>query len=137
MAYDAKNINPLDLKPSTAIGVALPFSGQNVFTSVYTTQEQLKYNIINYLLTDKNERVFEPNFGAGLRSRIFEQITEDSMEELEGRIRSDVQNYFPNVDIVTLEVLPVYDQNLINVTFSYKIINTGQVDLITINFENG
>ena len=48
MAYGVKQISPLDLKPSTAIGVGLPFSAPNVFSSVYTTKDQIKYNLINY-----------------------------------------------------------------------------------------
>ncbi len=137
MAYGAKNINPLDLRPSTAVGVALPFAGQNVFDSVYTTQDQLKYNIINYLLTDNGERVFEPTFGIGLRREVFEQITDSRVAELEGLIRSGVENYFPNVEVVDVKITPFYDQNLLNITFTYNIVNTGQSDQITINFENG
>lgn len=137
MAYGVKNINPLDLRPSTAIGVALPFSSPNVFDSVYTTQDQLKYNIINYLLTDNGERVFEPTFGIGLRRELFEQITDSRAVELQGMIRSGVENYFPNVQVVDIKVIPFTDQNLINITFTYNIINTGQTDQITINFENG
>jgi phage baseplate assembly protein W len=72
MAYQVRNINPLDLQPSTGIGVSIPFSSKSVFTTVYTTQEQLKYNIINYLLTNRKERVFVPNFGAGIRDLLFE-----------------------------------------------------------------
>ena len=60
MAYGLKKISPLDLRTSTAIGVNIPFSAQNVFTSVYTTKEQTKYNLINFLLTDKGERPFSP-----------------------------------------------------------------------------
>jgi len=51
MAYGLKKISPLDLKPSTGIGVKIPFSSDAVFQSIYTTKEQTKYNIINYLLT--------------------------------------------------------------------------------------
>jgi hypothetical protein len=57
MAYNLRNINVLDLKPSTGVGVAIPFSNRTAFTTVYTTKEQLKYNIINFLLTDKGERM--------------------------------------------------------------------------------
>ena len=39
MAYGLKQISPLDLKPSTAIGVKLPFDAENVFSSVYTTKD--------------------------------------------------------------------------------------------------
>ena len=50
MAYNLRNINVLDLKPSTGVGVSLPFSNTTAFTTVYNTKDQLKYNIINYLL---------------------------------------------------------------------------------------
>ena len=137
MAYQARNISPLDLKPSTAIGVAIPFSAPGVFTSVYTTQDQLKYNIINYLLTGRRERVFQPNFGAGLREQLFEQITDDSIATIESTIRTGVENNFPNVNVTQIQVTPAYDQNTINILFSYSIANTGQTDQISLNFENG
>lgn len=137
MAYNAININPLDLRPSTAIGVSLPFSGQNVFDSVYTTQDQLKYNIINYLLTDTGERVFEPTFGLGLRRELFEQITDTRAAEIQSMIKTGVENNFPNVEVVDAKVTPFPDQNTLNITFTYRIVNTNQSDEITINFENG
>ena len=137
MSYQARNISPLDLRPSTAIGVSIPFSSPTLFTSVYTTQEQLKYNIINFLLTGKRERVFNPGFGAGLREQLFEQITTESIATIESNIRSGVEANFPNVNITQLAVTSTYDNNTINILFSYSIINTGQTDQISLNFENG
>jgi phage baseplate assembly protein W len=137
MAQQPVNINPLDLKPSTAIGVSIPFSAPNVFTSVYTTQEQLKYNIINYLLTNKGERLFQPNFGANIRNQLFEQITPQAADEVEGVIRAGVEAYFPTVVIQELKVIPYGDTNSININFTYNITNTGQSDQISLNFENG
>lgn len=137
MSYVVGNINPLDLKPSTAIGVSIPFSAPNVFTSVYTTKDQLKYNIINFLLTGRRERVFRPTFGAGLREQLFEQITEDSIATIENNIRTGVEANFPNVITTEVKVIPLYDQNTINVLFSYSIVNTGQLDQIFLNFANG
>lgn len=137
MSYGAKNINPLDLKPSTAVGVSIPFSTPSVFTQVFTTQEQLKYNIINFLLTGRKERVFQPNFGAGLREQVFEQITLDNNTVLESNIKNGVETYFPNVIVTEVKVQPLYDQNTINILFSYTITNTGQTDQILLNFENG
>jgi len=137
MAYQAVNINPLDLKPSTAIGVSIPFSSPGVFTSVFTTKDQIKYNIINYLLTGKRERVFQPLFGAGLREQLFESITTESAYKIESTVRSGVEAYFPNVIIDTLKVVPNYNNNTINIVFSYSIANTGQTDEIILNFANG
>ena len=68
MAYGLRNINVLDLRPSTGVGVGLPFNAPGVFRTVYTTKEQIKYNLINFLLTDKRERIFNPTFGADRKS---------------------------------------------------------------------
>jgi len=137
MAYQVRNINPLDLKPSTGIGVAIPFSSKSVFTTVYTTQEQLKYNIINYLLTGRKERVFSPNFGAGLRDLLFENITQESLQNVETTVRSGLEINFPNINITQLFITSDIDTNTININFSYEIINTGIQDEININFQNG
>jgi len=97
----------------------------------------LKYNIINFLLTGRRERVFRPNFGAGLREQLFEQITDDTIATIEANIRIGVEANFPNVLTTSVQVKPLYDQNTINVLFSYSIVNTGQLDQIFLNFANG
>lgn len=137
MAYQVRNINPLDLKPSIGIGVSIPFSTKSVFTTVYTTQEQLKYNIINYLLTGRKERVFNPNFGAGLRDLLFENITSRNIQDTELSIRSGLEINFPNINVSELFIKPEPDNNTIVINFSYVIINTGIEDEININFQNG
>jgi phage baseplate assembly protein W len=137
MAYQVRNINPLDLKPSIGIGVSIPFSTKSVFTTVYTTQEQLKYNIINYLLTGRKERVFNSNFGAGLRDLLFENITLRNIQDTELSIRSGLEINFPNINVSELFIKPEPDNNTIVINFSYVIINTGIEDEININFQNG
>jgi phage baseplate assembly protein W len=133
MAYNLKQINVLDLRPSVGVGVALPFNTPAVFQTVYTTQEQLKYNIINFLLTNNRERIFNPNFGANIRSQVFEQITNETADTLELLIRNGIAQYFPNVAITELTFGGDPDQNLLTIQFSYTLTNTGQSDTITIN----
>jgi len=137
MAYGLKQISSLDLKPSTGIGVKLPFSSTSVFTTVYTTKEQTKYNIINFLLTDKRERPLNPNFGAGLRSKLFEQISESTMSELEVYIANQVENNFPNIKVMELTVTGDPDRNSINIQFSYRITTTSETDTANIMIQNG
>lgn len=133
MAYNLRNINVLDLRPSTGVGVALPFDAPGVFRTVYTTKEQLKYNIINFLLTNKRERIFNPNFGADIRSKLFEQITPETLDELDTLIRTGVQQYFPNVVISDLSFGGNPDENLLTIQFSYTISNTGESDNVIID----
>jgi phage baseplate assembly protein W len=133
MAYNLKQINVLDLRPSTGVGVALPFNTPAVFQTVFTTREQLKYNIINYLLTNNRERIFNPNFGANIRSSVFEQITTETADALDIQIRNGIAQYFPNVAITDLTISGEPDQSLLTIQFSYTLTNTGQSDNITIN----
>lgn len=137
MAYNLRNINVLDLKPSTGVGVSIPFTNRTAFTTVYTTKEQLKYNIINFLLTDRRERIFNPTFGAGLRSRLFEQITQESNDALKLSIQTSVENYFPSVQVNNLQVISSPDESLISVQFSYTITTSNETDNILLNIQNG
>jgi phage baseplate assembly protein W len=133
MAYGLRNINVLDLKPSVGVGVQLPFSTAGVFQTVYTTQEQLKYNIINYLLTNPRERIFNPSFGAGIREAVFQQLTTETLDILENKIRTGIAQHFPNVVIKKLTFGGNARENELIVNFSYLINNTGQTDNITLN----
>lgn len=136
MAYGLKKISPLDLKPSTAIGVALPFSAENVFTSVYTTKDQIKYNLINYLLTDPRERPFNPTFGAGLRARLFEQIGATTFDDIEQSLKTQIQSIFPQIEILQLSVTGEPDYNSINIKFSYRLLRSNENDSVTLTIQN-
>lgn len=135
MAYGLKKISPLDLQPSTAIGVKIPFSNKNVFTSVYTTKEQTKYNLINYLLTDRRETPMVPNFGAGIRYMLFEQMTDDVLDRLEIYIRSGIESNFPNVLIKELFLESNPDESYFSINLSYVLKNSNQEDTVTIKID--
>jgi len=136
MAYGLKQIPIADLKPSMALGVAIPFQASNVFTSVYTTLEQTKYNIINFMLTDRRERPFNPNFGAGLRSRLFEQITQDDLDSLKQTISNQIEAYFPNILINSLNIIGNPDDNSISITVTYSLKNIKSSDSLVLKIQN-
>lgn len=136
MAYNIKKISPLDLKPSTGIGVKIPFETPTAFQTVYTTKEQLRYNIINFLLTDPRERPFAPNFGAGLRSRLFEQIENTTVDDIRTSLISQLENAFTAIDVTEMEVLGQPDTNSINIKFSYTIKNTREDDDVLLTIQN-
>ena len=74
MAQIISNKYPIDSEARKAIGFSLPINGNAVFNPTYQTKDQIKANLINYLLTNRGERVFNPNFGADLRSLLFNNI---------------------------------------------------------------
>lgn len=135
MAYNVQRINPLDLQPRKAVGVALPFQGRAVFNSTYTTKDATRANLINFFLTGQNERVFNVNFGAGLRNLLFEQITEDSVVNVKTTIQTGLENYFPQVIVDSIKLTPFPDSNTISFELKYSVRETNITDEITINFE--
>ena len=134
MAFGAKRIFPLDTKPSVGVGVALPFNAPGVFKTTYTTQESIKYNLINFFLTNKTERYLNINFGGNLRAFIFQQITEGNIEYLKQDIQSQLSLYFPNVIVESLDIDSIPNFNQINVILKYSIQDTGITDNLQLSF---
>jgi phage baseplate assembly protein W len=123
---------PIDSVERKAVGFSFPLDGPAVFNPTYTVREQTKSNLINYLLTNKGERVFNPNFGADLRNLIFESVSDVTTDELAFRIQNDINLFFPQVDIKEVKFNNVPDKNEINFTLTYTVANFGITDDITI-----
>ena len=137
MTYIVRNIDVLDIKPSTGIGISVPFDGPTGINTTYTTKDTIKSNLLNFILTGKRERVFNPSFGSGVRELLFQPITEDLVDQIDNLIRGGVDDYFPTVDIKELEVILQPDSNTFNIYLSYSIINTNIEDELQINLNNG
>lgn len=136
MAFEIKKISPLDLQPRKAVGVSIPFTGRAVFNSTYTTQDALKSNIINFFLTDRGERFLNPNFGAGLRSLLFEQMTTNKIDEIESSVRTGMSTWFPNVVVNDVQIQDFADSHTVVVYIVYSVPYTNiQQDKVVINFQ--
>jgi phage baseplate assembly protein W len=137
MAYvRSTRVDPRDFQVNTAIGVGLPFNAPGVFNSIYSTREQIKFNIINLVLTSKGERIENPNFGTTLRSQLFGQMTEDTLNNVREDIINSVATYIPEVSIQNIELLiePNELSNTLLVKITYVILISGDTDNITVNF---
>ena len=137
MAYIVRNVDLLDIKPSTGVGIKVPFDGSTGINTTFTTKDTVKSNLLNFILTGKRERVFNPSFGSGVRDLLFQPITDDIIDQVDNLIRGGVESYFPTVDIQDLEVTLRPDDLRIEIYLSYTIINTNIEDEIQINLSNG
>ena len=123
MAIILKNKFVDDLNADQAIGVSIPFSSTSVFNQTFDTATQVKSNLINYFLTNKGERLLNPTYGGDLRNFLFEAITPDTLEVLQKRLEEDIVLRFPIVEIKSLTIDATEDQNLINITLIYNVLN--------------
>ena len=135
MAFNVKRIDPLDLQPRKAIGVSLPFSGRGVFNSTYTSKDAVKTNLINLLLTGNGERYLNPFLGTGLRSYLFENITEDTLRRAKADITNTINVYFPRVEILELQISSEPDTNTFVTYLKYRVTESDIQDEIIINIE--
>lgn len=131
MPTNRKNINPLDLRPRVAVGINIPFSEPSAIAPNYTTQEAIKNNIINFILTNQNERLYRPNFGGNLRSQIFSVQSEDELEAIGDQIRASIEREIPSVKVINVSFKPLQNENGVNFFIDYKLL-TGTTDSISI-----
>ena len=134
MAFGAKKIFPIDTKPGTGVGVAIPFNAPGVFKTTYTTKEAVKNNLINFFLTNQNERYLNPTFGGNLRAFVFQQISDGTIESLKEDIQSQLTLYFPNVVVGSLDIDSLPDEQQVNIVLKYNIVDTGLTDTLEIAF---
>jgi phage baseplate assembly protein W len=132
MAQIIQNKYPIDLDARKAVGFGFPLNGNAVFVPTYQTRDQIKANLVNYILTNRGERVFNPNFGANLRALLFEGIDDSTLDEIQNRIQNSISTYFPQIIINQIKFNTQPDQNTINFTLTYQIINFGITDSVNI-----
>ena len=136
MATRIPNRNPLDLNQRKGIGIALPFDESNVFLQTSTYATQLKYNLINFILTSPGERIYWPTFGSSLKGYIFSNMSDQTytfnnpgapsftnlgFQDLEQIIIREVNNWFGNaVNIQKFTITPNYDDNSISATMFFN-----------------
>jgi phage baseplate assembly protein W len=128
-------IDPLDLQKNIAIGVSLPFDGPGVFNKTYSTKDQIKSNVINLLLTNRGERIMNPNFGADIKDLLFEGMTDNLKSIIQDRVTTSFTTYIPQASINNVDVVFSEDTNTINVTVNYTLNISGTSDQVTIEFQ--
>jgi phage baseplate assembly protein W len=127
-------VNPLDLQKNIVIGVSLPFNAKGVFNKTYSTKDQIKSNLINLLLTDKGERIMNPEFGADLRRSLFDNITQSNIDLLQTKIIDAINIFIPEIELTNVVVEPNIDYNTLTVTIDYRLIISNTPDQVTVQF---
>jgi phage baseplate assembly protein W len=123
-------LNPQDIGPKRGIGINVLFNnGSSVFNQTFTTKEQVKSNLINFILTNKGERLFDPFFGGNLRALLFNP--DSDFDSVSVSLELEINNYVPNIDLKNISIKKFSDENLINIIIDYSVNN--QQDNLVIN----
>lgn len=135
MAYRVEKIAPVDIDERKAVGIKLPFSSDSVFTSTYQTLDAYKTNLINYLLTNKGERYFNPDFGSNIRSLLFEpSLSELRKEGLKSDLIQELSIFFPKLVVDAVEISDEID-HVIQIYLKFHIRDSRLSEELVVNFE--
>ena len=99
---------------------AHPISGDVVAKK---DSDAIKRSVRNILLTNDYERPFKPNFGANLRSQLFELSHIGSKEIIAGNIIESLEALEPRIAGVKVKLNTSPNSNEVNLTVFYTIIS--------------
>lgn len=76
----------------------------------------------NLVLTSQGERFFNQNLGSRVSRSLFENLDEISAGIIKDEIENTINNYEPRVELISVEVIPNYDEYLFSVNIVYNIV---------------
>jgi phage baseplate assembly protein W len=120
-------LNPQDIGQPRGIGVSVLYNNStNVFNSTITTKEQVKSNLINYVLTNKGERLYDPNFGGDIRRAVFEANDDAAFESVIARLEDEILAYVPNIILQSITLQKNPDYNMVTISINYQLNQENQ-----------
>ena len=128
-------IDPLDIQPRKAVGINLPLSGPAVFNPNFTTRQAIKFNIINYVLTVRNERYLNSDYGLDIRRFVFEQMTDINYQDISEFVEEKITEQFDRITNVVVELTPNEAQQSVTLKVSYQIKNSEIEDSLLVNLQ--
>lgn len=96
-------------------------------------EEAVNESLKNLLLTDRGERLFQPNLGSDIRATLFENNTPATITVLKQQITDTIKNYEPRITLIDVEVLSNYDDGKVGVKIYYYLRNR-ETELVTTVF---
>ncbi len=97
----------------------------------------VKQNLKMLILTSPGERVMMPEFGVGIRSYLFEPLTDLTKGDIDSKIRDQVARYLSYLQIDFISFSDIDAElalpNAIKITLSYSITPLEMMDSLTLD----
>jgi phage baseplate assembly protein W len=117
-------------KAFLGVGWAFPPCTAADGSTAIAQYEQDVYEAIWIILsTDWGERVMRPTFGAGLRSFVFGQLSQTTLQKVQTRVQESLIQWEPRINVEQVSVTIDPNQQgvlLIAITYFVRVTNTLQ-----------
>ena len=129
-----KPISGKDIKRSKSFkDLSMSFS-RNRFTddvSSVTNENSIKQAIKNLILTVPGEKPFQPLVGSRVYELLFEPLDPFTVDAIQDEIINTITQNEKRVQLITVDVTPIYENNKINVTVEYQVVGVPIIEEIT------
>jgi phage baseplate assembly protein W len=97
-----------------------------------TDAEAVKQAVKNLLLTNFNEKPFQPYYGGDLNRFLFSLSEEFDEIEIQDRINSAIANHERRAIVRNVKADITPDQNAVNITVTFQVVNTLEIIDLTV-----
>ena len=111
----------------------LNFDSKDVFKDVGSMRKLVKFHLTNLLLTNKGEKITNPDYGVGIRRYLFEPIVEEVIDSIKENIESQVNLYLSYLTIEDVAVYNPPDSNSLNIAVKYNIDSLNKIDVLALD----
>ena len=98
-------------------------------------EDAVKESIKNLILTDRGERLMQPNIGGNVRAMLFENITPAVLKLIEEQIRTTIKLHEPRADLIDVIVSSNIDDNTVVVKIVFYISTNSQPITLSVILE--
>ena len=116
--------------------LSLSFAKNKVTEDLLVKKEDaaVKQAVLNILLTNKGERVYDAQYGSDVRTYLFEPLDFGTAGSIKDEIVRTLKRYEPRVTIQECLVEPNFDSNGFDVRLDFKVLSRADVPRISIEF---
>lgn len=114
------------------INTSILVSNDSKDLNVLTNEDAVRQSIINILLTNPGERLFNSNFGSSIRGILFENITPQTTTNLITLIKNAIENFEPRARLIDVVAEATPEENAYLITVVFSTIN--RTEPITLDF---
>jgi phage baseplate assembly protein W len=100
-----------------------------------TNNEAIKQAIRNILFTKFFERPFNSTLGSGISNMLFEPLNPLSSVMIKKIVEQTISNFEPRVDLQSVSVTLVENDNAVQITVYYAIVGTQSLQTFTVILE--
>ena len=94
--------------------------------TVLKDEDFVKESIKNLILTDRGERLMQPDLGGNISGMLFENITPATLVLIQNNVRTTIDLYEPRAELIDVIASSNIDDNVVKVEIAFYITNVQQ-----------